>query len=77
MLTTLGSFVLFLRGMVTRTERLSVLWNRTIDEAMLIGVDSIVIVSIVSAFIGAVTCVQIAYNLTNPLIPPRKQKQKW
>ena len=69
MLKTFGSFVLFLRGMVTRTERFSVLWNRTIDEAMLIGVDSIVIVSIVSAFIGAVTCVQIAYNLTNPLIP--------
>ncbi len=69
MLKTLGSFVLFLRGMVTRTERFSVLWKRTIDEAILIGVDSIVIVSIVSAFIGAVTCIQIAYNLTNPLIP--------
>ena len=69
MLTTFGSFVLFLRGMVSRTERFSVLWKRTIDEAILIGVDSIVIVAIVSAFIGAVTCVQIAYNLTNPLIP--------
>ena len=69
MLQAFGSFVLFLRGMVTRTERFGVLWTRTIDEATLIGVDSVVIVSIVSAFIGAVTCVQIAYNLTNPLIP--------
>ena len=69
MLKTFGTFILFLRGMVTRTERLSILWTRTIDEAILIGVDSIVIVAIVSAFIGAVTCVQIAYNLTNPLIP--------
>ncbi|GAC1590509.1 MAG: hypothetical protein NVS3B25_09080 [Hymenobacter sp.] len=69
MLKTFGTFVLFLRGMVTRTERFGTLWTRTIDEAMLIGVDSVVIVSIVSAFIGAVTCVQIAYNLTNPLIP--------
>ncbi len=69
MLKTLGSFVLFLRGMVTRTERFSVMWTRTIDEAILIGVDSVLIVAIVSAFIGAVTCVQIAYNLTNPLIP--------
>ncbi|MBD2768051.1 ABC transporter permease [Hymenobacter sp. BT664] len=69
MLQTFGSFVLFLRGMVSRTERFNVLWKRTIDEAILIGVDSVVIVSIVSAFIGAVTCVQIAYNLTNPLIP--------
>lgn len=69
MLSYFGSFILFLRGMVTRTERFSVLWYRTLDEAILIGVDSVAIVSIVSAFIGAVTCVQIAYNLVNPLIP--------
>lgn len=69
MLKIFGSFVLFLRGMLVRKERFATLWNRTIDEAILIGVDSVVIVSIVSAFIGAVTCVQIAYNFTNPLIP--------
>ncbi len=69
MFTTFGKFVLFLQSMLSRSERLGVLWRRTIDEAMLIGVDSVFIVSIVSAFIGAVTCVQIAYNLTNPLIP--------
>lgn len=45
------------------------LWKRIVDECVIIGVDSIFIVAIVSAFIGAVTCVQIAYNLTNPLIP--------
>ena len=69
MFTVFGKFVLFIQAMLTRRERLSVLWSRTVDEAILIGVDSIFIVSIVSAFIGAVTCVQIAYNLTNPLIP--------
>ena len=69
MFTTFGKFVLFLQGMLVRRERMAVLWARTVDEAMLIGVDSVFIVAIVSAFIGAVTCVQIAYNLTNPLIP--------
>ena len=69
MFTTFGKFVLFLQSMLVRRERLGVLWGRTIDEAILIGVDSVFIVAIVSAFIGAVTCVQIAYNLTNPLIP--------
>ncbi|MGI4883351.1 MAG: MlaE family ABC transporter permease [Janthinobacterium lividum] len=69
MFTVFGKFVLFLQGMLTRRERVAVLWARTVDEAMLIGVDSVFIVAIVSAFIGAVTCVQIAYNLTNPLIP--------
>ncbi|WP_394343533.1 MlaE family ABC transporter permease [Hymenobacter metallilatus] len=55
--------------MLTRKERLTVLWQRTLDECIVIGINSIFIVAIVSAFIGAVTCVQIAYNLTNPLIP--------
>ena len=35
---------------------------------MLIGIDSIILVSIVSAFIGAVTAIQTAYNLVSPLI---------
>ncbi len=69
MFTTFGKFVLFLQSMLVRRERFAVLWRRTVDEAILIGVDSVFIVAIVSAFIGAVTCVQIAYNLTNPLIP--------
>ncbi|OON65839.1 MlaE family ABC transporter permease [Hymenobacter sp. CRA2] len=69
MVKVFGQFLLFLQSMFVRTERLKIIWNRTIDEAVLIGIDSVLIVSIVSAFIGAVTCVQIAYNLINPLIP--------
>ena len=69
MIKTFGSFLLFLQSMLARSERVKIIWNRTIDEAILIGVDSIFIVALVAAFIGAVTCVQIAYNLTNPLIP--------
>ncbi|MCC3159349.1 ABC transporter permease [Hymenobacter sp. 15J16-1T3B] len=69
MVKVFGQFLLFLQSMFIRSERVKVLWNRTLDEAVLIGIDSVFIVSIVSAFIGAVTCVQIAYNLTNPLIP--------
>ncbi len=55
--------------MLWRPERLAVVWTRTFEEAVLLGVDSIFIVSLVSAFIGAVTCVQIAYNMISPLIP--------
>ncbi len=69
MIKTFGAFLLFLRQMLTRGERFRVLASRTLDEAQLIGIDSILIVTIVSTFIGAVTCVQIAYNFTNPLIP--------
>ena len=55
--------------MVVRPERFSIIWKRTLEEAVLIGTDSVFIVGLVSTFIGAVTCVQIAYNLVNPLIP--------
>ncbi|RZK16132.1 MAG: ABC transporter permease [Hymenobacter sp.] len=55
--------------MVIRPERAAIIWRRTMEEAVLIGIDSVFIVALVSSFIGAVTCVQIAYNLVNPLIP--------
>ncbi len=66
---TLGNFLLFIGSLFSRGEAFRILFNRTIDEAILIGINSIVIVAIVSTFIGAVTCVQVAYNLTNALIP--------
>ncbi|MBX0290200.1 ABC transporter permease [Hymenobacter sp. HSC-4F20] len=69
MVKSFGEFLLFIQSMLTRKERAAVLWQRTLDECVIIGINSIFIVAIVSAFIGAVTCVQIAYNLTNPLIP--------
>lgn len=66
---TFGNFLLFIGSLFSRGEAFRILFNRTIDEAILIGINSIFIVAIVSTFIGAVTCVQVAYNLTNALIP--------
>ncbi|GGK82250.1 MlaE family ABC transporter permease [Rufibacter glacialis] len=66
---TFGAFILFLSSLLRRGESPRIVFNRTIDEAILIGIDSIFIVAVVSTFIGAVTCVQISYNLTNALIP--------
>jgi phospholipid/cholesterol/gamma-HCH transport system permease protein len=39
------------------------------EECVGIGVSSIFIVAIVSTFIGAVSCIQTAYNLVSPIIP--------
>src|SRR6478752_1881667 len=66
---TLGNYLIFLFSQVVRSESPRILFHRFIDEAVLIGISSVAIVAIVSTFIGAVTCVQIAYNLTNALIP--------
>ena len=38
------------------------------DECVLVGVNSIIIVVIVSTFMGAVTAVQTAFNLVSPLV---------
>jgi len=66
---TLGNYLLFLSSQFIRGESPRILFRRFIDEAVLIGISSVSIVAIVSTFIGAVTCAQIAYNLTNALIP--------
>lgn len=66
---TFGRFLIFFKSLLVRGESFRVLFNRTIDEAIIIGINSVFIVSVVATFIGAVTCVQIAYNLTNALIP--------
>lgn len=55
--------------MFSRRERASVYWQRFLDEAVNIGVDSLLIISIVAVFIGAVTCVQTYANLVSPMIP--------
>ncbi len=54
--------------MVIHMERFNVYVQRTFEEGVKLGTSSIVIVSIVSTFIGAVTCIQTAFNLVSPAI---------
>jgi phospholipid/cholesterol/gamma-HCH transport system permease protein len=68
-MTTLGRYFIFLGTLFRNRERFSVYTRLIIDECVSIGVNSIFIVSIVASFIGAVTCVQTAYNLDNPFVP--------
>lgn len=69
MLQHFGKYLLFMSSLISRGESPRIIFNRTIDEAILIGINSIFIVAIVSTFIGAVTCVQVSYNLNNAFIP--------
>ncbi|EMR03020.1 putative phospholipid ABC transporter permease protein mlaE [Cesiribacter andamanensis AMV16] len=54
--------------MFNNMESVRTYFRLFIDEAISIGVGSIIIVAIVSTFIGAVTAVQTAYNIVSPLI---------
>ena len=67
--TRIGRYFIFLSELFIRREKLKVYWKLFIDEAYNLGVGSVFIIVIVSTFIGAVSCIQTAYNLVNPLIP--------
>lgn len=64
----LGKFVIFIGQLFVRRESFRTYIKLIVDESIKVGYNSIFIVAIVSAFIGAVTTVQTAYNLISPLI---------
>lgn len=66
---SIGKYVIFLGKIFTNREPFRVYWQLFIDECMIIGIDSVVIVVITSTFIGAVSAIQTTYNLVSPLIP--------
>ncbi len=68
-MSALGRYFIFLNSLFVRREKFSIYWQRFIDEAVRLGFGSIFLVSIISFFIGAVSCIQTAYNLVSPLIP--------
>lgn len=66
---SIGKYFLFLGAIITNREQFRTYINLITTECVQIGLNSILLVSIVSAFIGAVTTIQTAYNLVSPLIP--------
>lgn len=66
---SLGKFIMFLGQLFVRLETFRTYFKRTVDECIKIGYNSVFIVCIVAAFMGAVTTLQTAYNLVSPLIP--------
>ena len=67
----LGRYLLFIKNMFSRPEKLSMYWKETTRQMIDIGIGSLVIVGLVSVFIGAVTAVQsVSYtHLTLPTTP--------
>lgn len=66
---TLGKYFIFLSKLLVNRESFTTYLKLVIDECMVIGINSIFLVSLVSFFMGAVTTIQTAYNLVSPLIP--------
>ena len=64
-----GRFFIMLRGMFTRPENWRMYWREFMHQCTEIGIGSLGIVVIISVFMGAVSTVQTAYQLTSPFIP--------
>jgi len=67
--TELGRFLLLMKGMFSRPENAKVYWKELMHQCSEIGIGSLGIVVIISFFMGAVSALQTAYQLTSPVIP--------
>lgn len=66
---SIGKYILFIGSLFVNRERFKTYVQLTLDECINIGINSLVLISIVATFIGAVSTIQTAYNLVSPLIP--------
>ncbi len=64
-----GRYTLLLKSMWKRPENGAIYWQETMRQMVSLGVGSLVIVFIISVFMGAVTTVQTAYQLVSGFIP--------
>ena len=69
MISEIGRYFIFLGHLFTNRESFKTYYKLTLDEAVGIGIGSLFLVALVSTFMGAVTTVQTAFNMVNPLIP--------
>ncbi|MDH3245598.1 MAG: ABC transporter permease [Saprospiraceae bacterium] len=58
-----------MRTSFNRPEKFSMYWKETVRQMHDIGVGSLIIVILISVFIGAVAAVQFAYQLDGTLVP--------
>jgi phospholipid/cholesterol/gamma-HCH transport system permease protein len=60
---------MMIKGMFSKPENWKMYWKEFMHQCSEIGIGSFGIVAVISIFIGAVSVVQTAYQLTSPLIP--------
>jgi phospholipid/cholesterol/gamma-HCH transport system permease protein len=65
----LGKFLVWMRLVFSKPEKMSMYWKETMRQMNDIGIGSLIIVMLISTFMGAVMAVQISYQLGGQLIP--------
>lgn len=65
----LGRYILLLKQVFKKPEKQSIYFKQIMVEVDNLGLDSVGIVAFISVFMGAVLCIQMAFNIDTPLIP--------
>ena len=65
---SIGSYFLFLKMVFRKPEKGWIFWRQFINEADKLILSSILLVGVISLFIGGVLVIQTASNLENPII---------
>ena len=65
---SVGSYILFLKMVFKKPEKWKIFYRQFINEADKLILSSILIVGVISVFIGGVLVIQTASNLENPII---------
>ena len=68
MFISVGRYMLFLKMVFKRPERWRIFWRQFVNEAYKLIISSVLLVGVISLFIGGVLVIQTASNLENPLI---------
>lgn len=65
----IGRYSILIARAFSKPEKLKVYRKRVVDEIDQLGVNSLGLISFMSIFMGAVTTLQMAVHLENPLVP--------
>ncbi len=68
-LRELGNYFILLGKVFSKPDKSSMFYKQTLQELVLLGLNSLGIVAIIAFFMGAVITLQTAYNTENPIYP--------
>jgi phospholipid/cholesterol/gamma-HCH transport system permease protein len=68
-LSHFGRYLIMMRSAFSRPEKFIMYWRETMRQMNDIGIGSLIIVCLISIFIGAVAALQFAYQLSGQLVP--------
>jgi phospholipid/cholesterol/gamma-HCH transport system permease protein len=66
----IGEYFILMGKVFAKPEKPRIYYREFVKEVVKLGVSSLGIIAIISAFMGAVITIQTAYNIENPLLPP-------